>query len=387
MAEPGRTLLVDYWYAHPVGHAVEGLRYALGYHAADPGLHVSLLLNAATAIELGDCCPFLQRVYGVPYTSFATVEGDPAAALAEVPRRWDHVVENHRVHEPGHDAAAGFRAFYDAAHAHLQPRHPVGIAGASPPAYLPHQPLRLDLPEEARAAARATTGGRPAIAVVPAGSSHHRHLYPSASSWELVLTALSEQHPEHLLLLLGKHREDGRTTTGVDRGELDRLLRSVRTTADCFDRPILEQVALVEASDLLVSPHTGFSFLASTVETPWLALSGGNWHEYFFNGVPVYSLLPDPARYPTFAWAELGTEPLQVIPADADGEGPRTPSMSAARIREDLPELLEAARLLIERRLTYEAALADYFPRLLAAYGGDRSRIFSFDGIHEQYLP
>jgi hypothetical protein len=39
------TLLVNYWYAHPVGHALEGMRYALGYKAANPELRVSLLLN------------------------------------------------------------------------------------------------------------------------------------------------------------------------------------------------------------------------------------------------------------------------------------------------------------------------------------------------------
>ena len=61
--------------------------------------------------------------------------------------------------------------------------------------------------------------------------------------------------------------------------------------------------------------------------------------------------------------------------------------MSAARIREDLDELLESADRLLEGRLSYEDALADYMPRLLAAYHGDRSRIFSFDSIHEQFLP
>jgi hypothetical protein len=60
--------------------------------------------------------------------------------------------------------------------------------------------------------------------------------------------------------------------------------------------------------------------------------------------------------------------------------------MSAARIREDLPELLDAAKLLIEEGLPYEQALADYFPRLLAAHDGDRSRSFSFDNVHAQHV-
>jgi hypothetical protein len=60
--------------------------------------------------------------------------------------------------------------------------------------------------------------------------------------------------------------------------------------------------------------------------------------------------------------------------------------MSRARIEEDLDELVEAAHLLVERRLVYEDALARHFPRLLATYRGDRSRIFSFENVHERYI-
>jgi hypothetical protein len=164
------------------------------------------------------------------------------------------------------------------------------------------------------------------------------------------------------------------------------LCASLPAAIDCFDQPIMDQIALMEASDLLISPHTGFAFAASTVGTPWLALSGGDWHEYFFNGVPFHSLLPDTTKYPCFGWGQLGSTAIPVIDDDEDGEGPRAPSMSAARFREDLPELLHAADLLIRRRLPYEEALATYFPRLLGAYQGDRSKIFTFDGIHENYL-
>jgi hypothetical protein len=148
--------------------------------------------------------------------------------------------------------------------------------------------------------------------------------------------------------------------------------------SDCLDRPILEQLAFVDACDLFVSPHTGFGCAALAVGTPWLCLSGGPWHEWLFNGVPFYSVLPDTERFPCFTWMDRP-------PSLVDDDGPRTPSMSRARIEEDLPELLDAARLLVKRRLPYEDALARYFPRLLGAYG-DRSRIFSFDRIHERYI-
>jgi hypothetical protein len=92
-------------------------------------------------------------------------------------------------------------------------------------------------------------------------------------------------------------------------------------------------------------------------------------HEMFFNGVPFYSVLPNTERYPCLAWGG----PMDIIEQDSDGEGPRTPSMSAARIAEDLPELLDAASALIDGRLTYEQAHEQHWPRLLRAYHGDRS--------------
>jgi hypothetical protein len=146
------------------------------------------------------------------------------------------------------------------------------------------------------------------------------------------------------------------------------------------DEPLLDQLAYVEACDLFVSPHTGFGMAVLSVGTPWLTLSGGPWHEWFFNGVPFYSVIPDTMRYPCFT--RFGSPPPLI-----DDEGvPRTPSMTRSRVEEALPELLEAARLLACGRLEYEAALRQYFPRLLKAYGGDRSQIFSFDGIHWAYV-
>jgi hypothetical protein len=84
-------------------------------------------------------------------------------------------------------------------------------------------------------------------------------------------------------------------------------------------------------------PHSGFGLAALAVGTPWLTLSGGRWPEYFFNGVPFHSVLPDPDRHPAFS--SFG--PAPVLDADEDGEGPRAPSMCRARILADLDELLD----------------------------------------------
>ena len=77
---------------------------------------------------------------------------------------------------------------------------------------------------------------------------------------------------------------------------------------------------------------------------------------------------------------------MSMIDADDDGEGRRARVMSAARIREDLEELTEAAVALVEGRVSYEDALAAYFPRLLDAYLGDRSMVGAFEDVHVPYV-
>jgi len=60
--------------------------------------------------------------------------------------------------------------------------------------------------------------------------------------------------------------------------------------------------------------------------------------------------------------------------------------MTQARVREDLERIVAAAVELASGRLEYERALAEYFPALLRAHGGDASALWSIDGVHAAYL-
>ena len=376
------TLLVDHWYSHAVGHVIEALRRCQGYHAQDPELRIALVLNRASPTELATCAPFVSEIFGVPYTSFGAPVDSPRRALRRVPRDWDHVVHHPAAADPAERRFEGLQRYYEASRRHFRGRLSVGIAGAPPPAYAPHQQLRLVLPERERAAARNELETRRSIAVMPAGSGA-RYLYPSTASWLVILDELERRFPDAVFTFVGRlGAAGGRTTSGISRGEIDRLLGSRRRSIDSFDRPILEQLALVEGSSIFVSPHTGFGFAAVAVGTAWLTLSGGDWPEYFFNGVPFYAVLPKSNEHPAF----VHSRNLPMIGADSDGEGPRTTTMSARRVREDLAELAEAAERLVDGRLSYEAALVDYFPRLLEAYAGDRSQLFSFEDVHRPYV-
>jgi hypothetical protein len=369
-------LLVNFFYAHPVGHAVEALHYCLGHQLADPTRSVSVALNAATALELAAFCPFIDQVYAIDHP-FLEDCPDSAARLAELPREWDWVLDDSRRHQEFQlDLFAGMRAYYEASDRHLHALRGRSIAGGSRAGYVPHAPLKFELPEAAReAAARRLDRPGPWIAVMAAGSSEPA-LYPSIASWRLILDALGDVR----FALIGKLGRDRRTSTSL-AGELGALLDHPSAPVDCFDIPLAEQLAVVEACDVFLSPHTGFGLAALAVGTPWLTLSGGRWFEYFFNHVPFRSIIPDVERYPAFS---------QFDPAAVteDGEdGPRTPSMTRARIREDLERITAAAAELIAGTLTYDQALADYFAALLAVHDGNAAAIWSIDGVHFGFLP
>jgi hypothetical protein len=378
-------MLVNFFYAQPVGHAVEALHYCLGHHAAIPEARISVALNAATAVELAGFCPFIADAYAIDHPLLEPC-ADSAARQTVVPEDWDWVLDDFRRHQAIQlEMFPGLRDYYRASDARLRAAHGRTTVAADPPGYLPHQHMRLDLPERARtsAAARwaAHDAGDPAdrrIALMPAGSSAPE-LYPSRESWLTILDALAHAFPSTRVALIGKRTRDERTATAVGASDLSALLAHPSRPLNCFDLPLAEQLAVVESCDLFLSPHTGFGLAALAVDTPWLTLSGGRWFEYFFNHVPFRAILPDTGRYPSFS--QLA--PAQII----DDDGPRTPSMTRERIERDLPRIVAAAGELLAKSLSYEQALRDYFPALLAAHHGDPTPIWSIDGIHLRYLP
>ena len=214
-----------------------------------------MLLNAATPTELASGCPAASAVFPVD-GSF--LEADPAAAkrLAAVPRDRDWVVDDTRRHQPFQlDLFPGMRDHYTASDAHLRPRTGRSVVGAARVGSPPHQPVRLDLPAAARAAAPRRVGddARPRIAVLPAGSSEPS-LYPSVASWLLVLDALTDAVPGLQLVLLGRLTRDQRSSTSWGRDDVDALRAHRSRPVDCVDVPLAELLAVVEACDVLLAP-------------------------------------------------------------------------------------------------------------------------------------
>jgi hypothetical protein len=338
-------LLVNFFYAQQLGHAIEALHYANGYHEGDPSLEISVALNAATPVELASFCPFVKDAYAVEHPFLEA----GSAPLDVLPREWDWIVDDGRRHQDYQRAwFPGMAAYYESSDRHLRSKHRRSVVFYGGPPYVPHAQLRLRPPP---APDRGCT-----IALMPAGSSDGSN-YPSVAAWRMILDAL----PDARVALIGRLTRDERSSTSISRAELDELLAHPSRPLDCFDLPLAEQLAVVEACKVFISPHTGFGLAALAVGTPWLTISGGRWFEYFFNRVPFRSILPDTERHPH-------------------------PSMSDERIREDLDRIVAAAVELIAGTLEYERALREFYRDLVAARGGDASGIWSIDDVHLDYV-
>ena len=355
-------ILLNHLYYSPVGHVVEAIRYARGLYEGNPGSEIHVALYEGAPAELCDGCPWIARTYRI------SLDGREPGGATEppLPREWDYVVDNNLirietaspeqldrpdgyVQELGWEEEAAL-AYYERCEREqvvsggrgvLYPRMvlPKGLG------YVDDTHIDLEVPQESRAFAKRYEHDGPKICILPAGSAHAK-LYPEAATWIAVIKALGQRFPAARFYLTGARNVAAHHTGTAAFGPEDiaRIVGSSDRISDCYDIGLWHQAALLEQCDLLISPHSGFSFLAPCVGTPWLAISGGNWPEYFFNHVPFYSVLPDDPDYP-YHGAVDGFE-----------DGPRIKSMEYRRLARRIPEIVNAAGFLLDPDTTYDEA-------------------------------
>jgi hypothetical protein len=364
-----RTLLLNWVYYNPVGHAVEAFKTAKGMFNANENVEIHLLLNSSTPVELADACDWITRAYPIDLNEFSEVEIEDAACLRDLPVTWDFVVTDHRVTTSPFPFADPLRRFHNVAARRFEARQWKGgqhllRSGAGAPGYEPNASIRMRVPESGRRFAERLRPGRVNIAVLPAGSSPEP-IYPAADWWKLALSILGDEFPSAHFFLTGKSRADDRSSTlKFSRADIDRLTGASDRIFNCYDVGIWNQLALLEWCDLLIAPHTGFAFLAPSVGTPWLSISGVRWPECYFNDVPFYCVLPTCDSYPCWTGMLSGCEQRlaahQAVPCmgeDLDGR---------------IPDLVDGARLLLSGDFTFEKAMTLHQARIEATSAHER---------------
>jgi hypothetical protein len=349
-----KRILLSYLCRAFVGHSVEALRYARGLVEANPGVEVHLALSDRCVPDIARGCPWLAGVHPVHLAGLPD--------LGDLPTEWDYIIDDLTiVHETDEidpaqldPEAVALRHYYrltaealtaNAGRGALSPslRLPDGLK------YRPQARVTLSVPAANKSFVDRYAHAGHKIAVLLGGSFAYQW-YPDVSSWIRILAALGEAMPTARFYVTGVRQPgDGQTrTAGYTDQDIERVLASEPDTVDCYDIGFWNQVALLESCDMVIAPRTGFAALALCVGTPWLTISGGDWPEYFFNGVPFYPVLPDDPDYPYRA---------KLYPEDTPT---KVPSMRPENLDRKIPEIIEAAALLLSPEFTYAAAVDRY---------------------------
>ncbi len=355
-----RTLLLNWVYYPAVGHAVEAFKIAKGFAVEDPDLEIHVLLNSRTTVELAGACDWIAKAWPIDLAG-VTRAGAGADCLANIPKIWDYIVNDHRPTISPFPFADDLRTFHDLAEAHFTARlwrgHNYEVGARNAPAYHSNATIRLPVPDSARTwVQQLNLPAGPKFCVL-LGGSNGDPIYPKLDSWRTILSAVQTASPSAKLLLTGKTVQDDRSRTySYTKRQLKDFFRSSPELVNCFDIGLWNQLALLEACDLLLAPHTGFAFLAPSVGTPWLTLSGVRWPECFFNDVPFYSVLPDCPHYP--CWRDMKVECQTRI------EAHKTVLCMADQLAARIPDLLKGVQLLLDPNFSYQEAMRTYRRRI-----------------------
>jgi len=354
-------LLINYIYCHPVGHVVEALKHAKGYKSANKNLDVYLLLNARSAWELVKGCPWIKKAYAVdPYEVRKKKEN--ASSLKKVPKLWDYVITDNRAPKySGPDDGWEILRCYEVTKDYFKARKGKGFTYTSkdPSAQIlpcnPNSHIDIQIPAKALKFAERYRHSGLKITILPAGSGKPGR-YPSIESWENIIKTFNKEFPDTKIYITGFNKISKKTRTrAYTLDQIKNLVNKFDNVVNCYNIGLWNQLALIKNSDILVSPHTGFSFLAQTVGTPWLAISGWWWPEYILNDVKFYSALPDCKLYPCNPGSPCD---------DKINAGKKADCMSDETIKKRISEIMKGAKLLMDKKFTYKKALSIHLKKV-----------------------
>ena len=359
-----KKLLLNYIYYDPVGHVIEALKFAAGLAAANDDLEIHIALNKRAPFELTSACPFIKKTYAIDLDEIR-LKGEKASCLKGIPKKWDYIVTNNLPEIQFKDMKKlywqeeGMLKYVRLSDKIFQSKYKSSIF---PKTRLPKSlkyksaKLRFEVPREARAFAKRYDYPGEKICILLGGSAGYRY-YPSIKTWIKIIKAIEDEFPACRIYLTGikKSRRGGTKTKGYTESNINNVLSRFKDIVDCYDIGMWNQIALLEKCDVLIAPHSGFSFLASCVDTPLLEISGGDWSAYLFNHNPFYCVLPDDKDFPYRGKGKYSKH--------TGGFSSRTgkiPPFQPKKLEKKIPEILKGIHLLLDKNFTYEKAMEKY---------------------------
>ncbi len=371
-----RTLLVNWVYYRPVGHALEGLKIARDYFEADKDLKISVLLNSEMPHEIGALCPWIDKIYTANVKELAEC-GLRAKCLEKIPADWDYVVSDDRQMHSLQSYSEELKSANETIIKYL--RAGIWKGNRFFPQHENMPPIKFDtamrfkVPENAKEFRTKFNHNGLKICILPAGSNADR-IYPEAKWWIKMMEAVTRNFPDVRFYMTGAKSKNGNRSESytLSDEDINLILTEIDNVENCFDIGIVNQIALLEYCDLLISPHSGFAFLASCVNTPWLSISGARWPEYFYNHIRFYNVLPSCKKYPCY------TGMKEECIAEMKNENPVI-CMSTVELDKKMPDIIDGIRKLMDQSFTYSNSIELYRKNVLE-YGYPLSNFWTFEG-------
>ncbi len=367
-----RKLLINFVYCNPVGHVVEALKFAKGFYDANKNLEIHLILNERSPVELAKSCDWIKKVYSINTFDFLRNKTN-YSFFDKINKNWDYILADFRAFDEKEEPDLG--KFHEKAKLFFNAKEYYGNIWdeskyPSTLKYIPDSKVTLSIPKKSLEYSIKYKHRGEKIAIMLAGSAESKE-YPTIKTWEKIINSIQKKIPNSKIYLTGiRKAAKGRTSTeAYSQNELRELLK-IKDVEDCYDIGLWNQLALIKQCDVFIAPHTGFAFLAPCVGTPWLAISRGDWHEYIFNRVPFYSILPDVKDYPRYA----SKMKLKLK------KGEKIPEMKPGKLDKKIPEIIKGINLLQNKSFTYQKALAFHI-RKIKESSTIKSAYFSFDDV------
>lgn len=355
-----KTLLINFVYYSPVGHVVEALKFAKGFYEVNKNIEISLLLNKNSPSELVKLCPWIKKAYTVDRREIGR-KGEKAKTYSKIPKNWDYIMDNNLITTECNDLEIDsaerdmtvhfiiskklFKAKISRGEIYPKMKLPKGLKKKRDARVL------FKIPKENLRFSKKYSHNAIRIGLMLGGSAGLA-TYPSIKMWGKIIKNINEKYSNCKIYLTGvKKSWKGRTSTqAYNNKDIGLIKKQFFNVVDCYDIGLFNQIALLKQMDVFISPHTGFAFLASCVNTPWMEIGAGDHSMYLMNHCPFYAVFPDDKKYPHMGKLDN----LKYA------KSPKIPGMLDKELEKKIPEIMEGLKLLIDDKISYNKALEIY---------------------------
>ncbi len=350
-----KSLLIVWVYFPAVGHFVEAIEAAANFRSAYPDFKIDILVNEETVFKLGHFCDWIDNTYTINVETL-TLNGIEVENT-DFEQSYDYVVFQKRLQHTPNDFPEQLLKCNLFLQTQFKPKVWGGYSGRvdnqkEAIREFPYSEFQMTLPKKVLAEAQLKTSGYPVFSIVLKGASHET-IWPSLSTWRKILLVIKKSYPKAVFLITGVskvHLKPGYSLE-KEKKRLTVFIASIPGGINCYDVGMDRQLALIQISDVFISPHTGFAFLAPCVGTPWLALSGTRWSEPMIAHRPFYYVLPACKYYPCSNDMKLECKLRVKL---------NVPVSCMADLSKRNKEILYGIQKLLDKTYSFEASFKDY---------------------------